>query len=205
MSNQSGISTIKRGRPPEAERAARKSQILDAAIGLFTAHGFAHTTIGEIAEQAGVTKRTLYVHFGDKAGIFTAGVARLHDSIEAAADHDHDLESLCAALVYALHSEAAVGLHRLIIGEAIRFPDLAAEFYTTGPKRSIALLRKAISERGEGLIDGHTEANEATASNLYTVLLGEAHRKRLLGLQQAPTKAAALTHARTAIQALGLN
>jgi AcrR family transcriptional regulator len=61
------------GRPtnnaPVAEVETR-TLILKAARRLFMQRGFADVAVGEVASAAGVTKPTLYYHFGDKEGLY---------------------------------------------------------------------------------------------------------------------------------------
>jgi len=61
------------GRPthgaPIAEVETR-TLILIAARRLFLQRGFADVAVGEVASAAGVTKPTLYYHFGDKEGLY---------------------------------------------------------------------------------------------------------------------------------------
>lgn len=61
------------GRPtndtPVAEVRTR-TLILKAARRLFMQRGFADVAVGEVAHAAGVTKPTLYYHFGDKEGLY---------------------------------------------------------------------------------------------------------------------------------------
>src|SRR5690348_7107116 len=61
------------GRPtndaPVAEVRTR-TLILTAARRLFMQRGFADVAVGEVARAAGVTKPTLYYHFGDKEGLY---------------------------------------------------------------------------------------------------------------------------------------
>ena len=52
----------------------RRSQIVDAAIGVFLRYGYARTTMGDVAQAAGLTRPTLYVTFPDKESIFEAVV-----------------------------------------------------------------------------------------------------------------------------------
>lgn len=47
-------------------------QILDAAEKLFADHGFAHVSVREISESAGVTKSLIHHHFGSKADLWDA-------------------------------------------------------------------------------------------------------------------------------------
>lgn len=183
----------KRGRPTEEERAARRDRVLDAAVAVFAAHGFGATSLDLIASTAGVTKRTLYVDVGDKAALFAAAVDREHDRIRAVAEGP--LVDVAAEVVHVLHSEPAVALHRSVIAEAVRFPALAADFYDRGPAHSVDVLARALPE-------GAAAHHLATA--LYALLLGEPHRRRLLGLDPAPSREAATAHARSALALLGL-
>ncbi|MFA5535731.1 MAG: TetR/AcrR family transcriptional regulator [Bacillota bacterium] len=51
------------------EGTDRKKQILDAATKLFAEKGFHHTTVGEIANFAGVGKGTVYEYFPSKKDV----------------------------------------------------------------------------------------------------------------------------------------
>lgn len=57
----------------QEERSERsRSQILDAALKLFSHHGYGATSVRDIAEEAGVSKGNVYHHFPDKESIFRA-------------------------------------------------------------------------------------------------------------------------------------
>ena len=58
------------GRPTAAELEKRKVRVIEVATELFVSHGFAATSLVDIAREAGVATRTLYEHFGDKEAIF---------------------------------------------------------------------------------------------------------------------------------------
>lgn len=47
-----------------------RDKLLSAAVELFTARGYAATSVREIVEHAGLTKPALYYHFGSKEGIY---------------------------------------------------------------------------------------------------------------------------------------
>ncbi|GAA4178113.1 TetR/AcrR family transcriptional regulator [Gryllotalpicola koreensis] len=181
----------KRGRPTDAERSQRRDDILDAAVRLFLAGGFEQVTLDDIAPEAHVTKRTIYAYFGDRTEIFLAAVERLRDRTLRPPARGKDLNDLAAEIVFTLHSDEAVGLHRLMIAESRRFPELARRFYEDGPRGYIAALSEHL---------GTPDAAQAEA--LFALLLGERHRQRLLGLLPAPTRPAAAAHARDAIERL---
>jgi len=58
---------------------ARRDDIVRAAIGVFLRYGYARTTMGDIAQAAGLTRPTLYLTFPDKERIFTAVVEKMID------------------------------------------------------------------------------------------------------------------------------
>ena len=47
---------------------------MDAAAGLFIHHGYAATTLEQVAEQAGVAVQTVYFHFGNKRALLKQAV-----------------------------------------------------------------------------------------------------------------------------------
>ncbi|PPF87205.1 TetR/AcrR family transcriptional regulator [Pseudoclavibacter sp. RFBJ3] len=205
MSETVSSTSRKRGRPTAEEREERRDQILDAAVALFVSNGYGQVTVDEIAAVARVTKRTIYTYFGDKAEVFTAAIERFR--ARDLANHGATAESLletAARLVFVLHSDNAVGLHRLMIGEAAQFPELASGFYSSGPRGYVALLAQCLPP-ASGLVQVKTDAEAlALAEALFGLLLGEPHRRRLLGLAPAPSAAAARAHAEQVIALLGL-
>ena len=57
-------------------RADRRDQLLDTAQQVFTEHGYAPTSMDDVADAAGVTKPVLYDHFGSKDGLLAAVIER---------------------------------------------------------------------------------------------------------------------------------
>ena len=68
-------------------------QLLDAALPVFSSHGFHNSTMSEVAGRADSTKPTLYAHFGDKDGLYERLLQR-----EA---------ELCRAHLFAAYAAAA--------------------------------------------------------------------------------------------------
>jgi TetR/AcrR family transcriptional repressor of mexJK operon len=146
-----------------------------------------------------VTKRTIYAYYGDKAEVFAAMVRYLAAAVSLDAARDHDtLETLAARIVVRVHSDELVGLHQLVIAESTRFPELALVLHANGDARHVARLAEHIrAERGP--------AREPLAEPLFSLLLGEKHRRRLLGIDPAPTPAQAAAHADAALALIGLS
>lgn len=185
----------KRGRPTESERAQRRDDILDAAVRLFVDEGYEQVNLDRIAAEAHVTKRTIYSYVGDRSEVFLAAVARLSERALHDAQSADGLAQLAQAIVHTLHSDDAVGLHRLVIAESRRFPELAARFYDEGPRRYVAAIRARLAAAGV--------EDDGSAEALFALLLGEPHRQRLLGLRAAPDQTASAAQARAALLQLG--
>src|ERR1700683_5692043 len=64
-------------RPARAAALELNERILDVATELFLAQGYGLTTIEALARRAGISKRTFYHRFADKAVLFGAVVHRI--------------------------------------------------------------------------------------------------------------------------------
>lgn len=131
-----------------------RAAILEAATTLFLGNGYSATTMDDIAEEAGVSKRTVYNNFTDKEALFrevvlaATGIAEgfATDAAAELADPNYlpaALFALARRLAAAATNPRVVRLRRLLIGEAHRFPDLAAEYYRLAPGRVMATLATA--------------------------------------------------------------
>ena len=67
------------------ERTRR--HVLDAARDFVEQHGVEQLTMRRLAEEAGVSVRTLYNHFGDKESLLAALIQRSLDSVDDAVHH----------------------------------------------------------------------------------------------------------------------
>jgi AcrR family transcriptional regulator len=76
---------LERKRIPAAER---RSRVLRAAATLFAQHGYAATTLDDVAAAAGVTKPIVYRHFESKKALYLALLAK----------HEQDLPTFAADL-----------------------------------------------------------------------------------------------------------
>src|SRR5215469_8752870 len=70
----------------EAARAARRGQIIAAALACFAQSGYHATTMADVAAQAGVSKGTPYLYFDSKQALFLA----LHEQWDCGAGERTD-------------------------------------------------------------------------------------------------------------------
>lgn len=71
-------------RRTKADALITRDNILDSAAALFLSQGVSGTTLGHIAERAGVTRGAIYWHFEDKAALFNALMERARLPLESA-------------------------------------------------------------------------------------------------------------------------
>ncbi len=69
-----------------SDEERRTEAILDAAIHVFTQHGYYNATVDDIAQEAGVSKGTCYQYFTGKEEIFIATMQRTLQALLAEAD-----------------------------------------------------------------------------------------------------------------------
>jgi AcrR family transcriptional regulator len=82
------MATTPRKRLPGAER---RQLILESAARLFGEHGYAGTTLDEIAKESNVTKPILYRHFASKKALYLALLERHRDDLPRFFEHVPDL------------------------------------------------------------------------------------------------------------------
>lgn len=67
-------------------------RLQQAAMALYLERGYANVTVAQIAERAGLTKRTFFRHFTDKREVLFAGAQAFQDAVvDAVANADEDL------------------------------------------------------------------------------------------------------------------
>ncbi|MCG8591732.1 MAG: TetR/AcrR family transcriptional regulator [Proteobacteria bacterium] len=76
------------GATPHRGKAATQKRILESAARLFVARGYERTTIADVAKGAGVSRATVFWHFGDKTGLFREAFALLLVPFRESVDRD---------------------------------------------------------------------------------------------------------------------
>lgn len=146
------------GRPPAAIAARLPAMLLDAAETRFLAQGYGATSIEQIALDVAATKRTIYAKFGDKAGLFSAMAKRIVERRRAwlsgkfpGATVDERLTNFGIQLLSLALAPDVLSLHRVIVAEAHRFPEivlLVDELAARGVRRRLAEIIAAEAANG---------------------------------------------------------
>jgi AcrR family transcriptional regulator len=79
-----------------------RGRLQQAALKLYSDHGFEQTTVAEIARRAGVTERTFFRHFADKREVLFWGAGALQErvvsTVRSAPDSAAPIDAIAAAL-----------------------------------------------------------------------------------------------------------
>jgi TetR/AcrR family transcriptional repressor of mexJK operon len=128
--------------PRPRGRASKREAILAASVDLFNTHGYDLTSMDAVAARAGVSKTTVYAHFGDKLALYRAMAERAVTLLDVDFDRLRSDESLTAfeklstlarMLVESLTSETFLAFHRVMILEASDKPDLTSRLVPGAP------------------------------------------------------------------------
>jgi TetR/AcrR family transcriptional repressor of mexJK operon len=144
-----------------------RALIMAAATRVFLDRGYPGTSVDDIAAAAGVSKRTVYNVFTDKEQLFRAIIgdaiataerfsAALAVTTAEATDAAAALTTLARELAASVLGGRVVPLRRLLIGEARRFPEFAAEYYERAPGRvmaAVAVVLRTFADRGQLRVD----------------------------------------------------
>ncbi|WP_371616438.1 TetR/AcrR family transcriptional regulator [Streptomyces sp. NBC_00454] len=136
----------------------KRHAIACAAYAEFLAGGYSAASVDAIATRAGVSKPTVYKHFGSKeqlflevvGGVLDAACAELEPcpaTLAAAPDLRAALVEVQYRWARRLVSAELMSLRRLVIGEAERFPQLGRLWY----QRSRAAIDTPLVAAVEGL------------------------------------------------------
>ena len=106
--------------------ASTRQRILDVALELFAAQGFAATTTRELSERLGFTKAALYYHFHSKDDLLQALVDPVVSELHAVLDRHASTAAGPAApdAVLADYLDVVLG-HRRLLGVLVQDPSAA--------------------------------------------------------------------------------
>lgn len=173
----------------EARREERRDSILEVATRYFLDHGYAGTTMSGIAASLGGSKGTLWSYYASKELLFGDVLDRVtrdsREQLDLVLNRDAPIEAgllqVCDRFLKRITNADAVALHRLVVGEAGRFPEMGRIFFERVFQRVHQPLTRYIAaamERGELRKD-----DPAEASNVLTALcLADCHQKLVTGV-----------------------
>lgn len=186
----------RKGRPSASMAGEVEERILDAATAVFLEYGFAGASLERIAVRASASKATLYSRYENKEALFSDVVKRsvgrsmqtIQDMPQAESLQDR-LRFATQTLITRLLSDEVIGLIRMVVAEAPRFPALAQLTHEAGRLRAIEAVTVVIADHSREVRDARDRSafrDDACilATQILDAIVGPLLMQALLGLDR---------------------
>ena len=192
-----------RGRPPIRSDEETRHLLIESAGKQFETNGYAGTCMADVAERAGVSTKTVYRLFPNKADLLAQVVSDRIGQFMLEIDADalnalpiaEALERILIAYGTLTLSEQSVAIHRLVISESGKFPEIGSAFHELAIRRAnegIAAWLRRQCERGLIMLDDPSTA----AGMLRGMIAMDPQRAVMLGQRVTPAQEEIATRAR---------
>jgi TetR/AcrR family transcriptional regulator, regulator of autoinduction and epiphytic fitness len=163
---------------PRARHGGSREAIVAAAERLFLERGFGAVSMDELAEAAGVARRTLYNQFSSKEEIFRDMLRRvsgqLEDAFPSGVETLGDVEDVLrqvARMILELHKHPEyLGFLRMVVADSRQFPWIAEAFATVMDPQTERLVRYLAHLTALGILDCR---NPMLAAHQFMGMLNE--------------------------------
>ena len=156
------------------------ASIVDAAQAVFLRQGYENASMDAIAQQANVSKATVYAHFAGKEALFVAVMQHLREIYQErlASIVNLDADGFASRLKLGLNAMLdflmqanTLQMFRIVIAETGRFPAIALNDFRSGRETSERLLTEIFAK---GVEDGEIRPLDCrqAASLAMTMLRG---------------------------------
>lgn len=204
--NQPTMSGTTGPRRPRSQ--AKRERILEAARAVLLGQGYQAASMDAIAEQAGVSKATVYGHFGRKEDLFAAVIERRVESLRPVLDRlnqpTEDMRADLTAFASLFQRVILVGesfrWNLLVMAEAERHPQIARRMFQHGPATVLAAVETycaAQAQAGRLVVDDPL----AAAEHFMGLVIGMEMVRVLLASQPQRTQAEIEARAERAVTA----
>jgi TetR/AcrR family transcriptional regulator, regulator of autoinduction and epiphytic fitness len=166
------------GAAARVPRGGSREAIVEAASRLFLERGFGSVSMDELAEAAGLARRTLYNQFTSKEEIFREMLLRVSGHLEEAfppgIETQGDVEEvlrLVARMILELHGRPEyLGFLRMVVADSRQFPWIAEEFAAVMDPQTERLARYLAHLTAMGVVECH---NPMLAAHQFMGILNE--------------------------------
>lgn len=171
-----------------ARVAQKKAQILQAAQRVFLNSGYERASMDGIAQEAGVSKMTVYRQYADKRTLFIACLndqcqemlmPDRYECAETAEEARSMLIDYGHIVVDLITRRDIVMLFRMMVGEINHFSGLGDIFYEGGPGQAITVIERILAKLY------CPEEARLRAGAFFWASLGDAYERVLLGVVSA--------------------
>ena len=185
------LSSLDSERP--RRRGRKREAIIAAAKETFFLEGYAGASMDRITARAGVSKATIYSHFRSKEelllAVVEAVVLPIHSdylsTLDPSAPFEPWLMELGHLLAHNVLLPDVTALERLVIAEALRFPELGRIFQSVAVDASLKVLLPRVER---AIAEGEMRACEPMIAlrHFAEMCAGGLRRRMLLNEGEAP-------------------
>lgn len=195
MSAMAKVKSLSKPAAAQVEPATRRGEerraaLLRAAREVFLEKGYAGTSVEAVmARVGGGSKASLYSYFGNKDGLFENIIrlqcdeflANLAIPRDPGPDIERDLLQFAQRAFRLFTDPQRIAMLRVMMGEAVRFPQLAELLYANGPRRGLAMLAEFL-RRAHDQRQLDCPHPEIAAIHFMEMIKAHAQYRALLGL-----------------------
>lgn len=173
--------------------SSKREVIIKAATEVFLDCGYGSASMNAIACRAGVSKQTIYSHFGGKASLFgaiiktkcTQLIAPVLSRERQGIRPEETLRNMAREFLKMMMSPENIANFRVVIAESGRFPELAKAFYMSGPRSAVESLSEYLAAQDR---DGNLSIDDPirSAGLFFAMLRSDFYICRLLGVEPEP-------------------
>jgi AcrR family transcriptional regulator len=183
------------GRPRRGTEAERTAALINAATRVFLRDGYGLASMDKVAHEAGVSTRTIYERYKNKADLLAAVIGLLVDrlaTVVATAQLDalaprQALTWIGEAITERARDPDSAALFRIVATEAHRFPELAARMRENNKRcieNEVASYLRCQIARGTM----HLSDPDRAARLFLQMVFSELHDQWLFGGEEALAK-----------------
>lgn len=185
--------------PVSRHRTARGAQrlrdLISVAGELFLEHGFDDVSVEDLISRVGGSRSNIYCHFGGKQGLFREAMTRLCaeiakplEQLNIQGDPGEVLPFLGRHLLKSALSPRTLALHRLLVNEGRRFPEVAHAMWEVSYDKVVGILAQWIAQQQERADQGLSGAvpAKALAEQFVSMVASTAKLRAASGLMSAP-------------------
>jgi AcrR family transcriptional regulator len=189
-------------------QAAKREQVLSGARQVFGEVGYERASVDLIAARAGVSKATIYNHFGDKKSLFVAAVVAECEQLRSglslcrerpAGDMEEGLARIGERVMTIFLTPSIARLYRQAMAETARLPEIGQMVWERGTSAvldAIALHLERWSESGDLRIPDPRLA----AIDFFALCQGDLTARARLGVLEYPVEERIRETVRRAVQ-----
>jgi AcrR family transcriptional regulator len=173
-------------RAPGQIDTRKHEAILDAAVEVLAERGV-HAPIEEVARRAGVSKQTVYNHYGSKTELVRTIMARRRSALtavlELAGPDDDPLDTLTVyakSILEVIMTTASISMMRMGVTSATEMPEMSHAIYDAGSRAARIRLASYLTNRAADLLEID---NPAQAAEMFVgMVIGGVQMRLLMGL-----------------------